>query len=356
MLTRASAGIVVSAALTILTGALALHLGKNGRKREISLHPLMFCLIAAIYLFVFGRRVALLGGLPPNALLHAVGRELRPIPRLAMIVRWAGYTLLMAVATSAFVKYLHSFPPGKGGASAARGTGGRPSRTAEQVIRKFYHYLVTAMFLSPAVRDAPLLRFALAATIGALILVEGLRLFSAHFAISHHLSAAMEPFRNGQDAGVAILSHIWLLSGCALPLFVSAGDTFDAGERLSATAGITAVGVLDSTAALVGTLVGGPQWGGTSKKTLAGSLGGVAASSLVNMAILSRYYQKGTLFVHPTAWRGALGCTSRILLHGALVAAWEAASDQNDNITLPIVAFVASRLILPSEALFPSPS
>lgn len=91
-------------------------------------------------------------------------------------------------------------------------------------------------------------------------------------------------FQDSQDAGPVVLTHIYLLVGCAAPLWLDRGlapreAPGPGGASLPAYAGLLAVGVGDAFASVVGARFGRLRWPGTRK-----TVEGTAASALAQVA------------------------------------------------------------------------
>lgn len=112
------------------------------------------------------------------------------------------------------------------------------------------------------------------------------------------------------------------------------GDSNIPIAKLNAMSGVLTLGALDTAAAILGLIVNGPRWPG-SEKTIFGSFAGLFAY-LIGQLFVTLYYN---LSMANIKWPA-------LLLQGVICAAWEATSDQNDNLTLPLVALTASNILL----------
>ena len=200
----------------------------------------------------------------------------------------------------------------QGSTSDSEADGGASQRWAVPniVVRKFFHFGAVALFL-PALALAPsFLAVAMAVALQLMVGAEVIRVLSLPV-LGATLHKFMARFVDERDKGTAILTHMFLLLGCALPVWSTlvvlvlahaqaaqgkpvllaelAGQNLAAMESpavwqspqgvfmfCAAAAGLITVGVGDAMAAVVGTLVGGKQWPG-SRKTLAGTLAGAAS-------------------------------------------------------------------------------
>lgn len=166
-------------------------------------------------------------------------------------------------------------------------------------------------------------------------LVQVVRLESVE-PLSTIIGRAFAPFLDEKDHGALILSHIYLLVGVASPLWLtpcplgemSIGQ-WPASPRsvLPLLSGVLAVGLGDTAASVGGTYMGRRKWAGT-KKTVEGSLCGVAAQ-MVGVAGLAG---AGVVAMTFPAW-------GRLVVAVGLVAAIEALTDQVDNIVLPLLLY-----------------
>ncbi|KAH9966245.1 hypothetical protein BGW80DRAFT_1342802 [Lactifluus volemus] len=177
--------------------------------------------------------------------------------------------------------------------------------------RKFFHAL--AVVCSAA--------FAL------FVFAEYVRYF-ALYPLGAAVHVFMSDFLDSKDSGTAILSHFYLLTGCAGALWL------EAPSRLLMYTGILTVGVGDAVASVIGKRVGRYRWSPTTPKTLEGSAG-------------------FTLSVVVFAWAlRVCGLVEEfsIVRYGIIIGVGsmlEAVSGQNDNIILPL--YVWSMLVIGLE-------
>lgn len=287
------------AAVAVLTVA--------SRKRTSSLNPLLFLLAVGASFFVFN--AGSLREIP--RLIGVIFRK----DRIAVMIQWLSVLLVTASVTWFFV----SSPI----------FGPETSQLMLQLKRKFYHAIAVLLFMGVSMNDSSFLMFSISIAISLFILVEAFRLFCFEFPMGSLLSQSMSLFAGDLDKGQAILSHLWLLLGCALPVYLSSPSALPL-SRFCGLSGILSLGFLDSAAAVFGTLLGGPRWAG-SKKTFSGSLAAFACHLTAQILTLSHYNQASS---------------SKSLLIPALVNSlistlWEASSDQNDNMFLPLISFSA---------------
>ncbi|XP_067945409.1 dolichol kinase-like isoform X2 [Watersipora subatra] len=123
------------------------------------------------------------------------------------------------------------------------------------VDRKYFHIMAIMIFL-PGIFFAPhLTRLASVVAMLLFLALEFVRFMSLPY-LGLKLNSWLTPFLDGrQDSGSLILTHIYLLSGCALPLWLTTSSQLQ-GQNLSLFAGIISLGVGDSCASLFGSRFG----------------------------------------------------------------------------------------------------
>lgn len=182
--------------------------------------------------------------------------------------------------------------------------------------RKFFHGLAVVMFVPGVAVDPAFTHLSFSAAFALFIFTEYVRYFAIYpFGASVHLF--MNEFLDHRDSGTAILSHFYLLTGCAGCLWL------EGPSQLLQFMGILTLGVGDAAASIVGRRVGVVRWSPTTTKTVEGSVAFVI--SIAACAFILR----------------VCGYTERFSIISFLMnvmasAVLEALSDQNDNLTLPL--------------------
>ena len=131
----------------------------------------------------------------------------------------------------------------------------------------------------------------------------------------------MRDFLDPRDEGTLALTHIYLLIGCAIPVWCTSALGADALAEvppLLPFAGLLSVGVQDSLAAVFGTYCGRHRWPGTTK-TVEGTLGAAAVTFAFASLLSTRV------------------ATMNSLIPIAVVGLLEAYTQQIDNVVLPVV-------------------
>lgn len=182
--------------------------------------------------------------------------------------------------------------------------------------RKFFHALAVVMFLPGVVVDPAFAHLSFSAAFALFVFAEYVRYFALYpFGAAVHLF--MNEFLDQKDSGTAILSHFYLLIGCAGSVW------FEGPSQLLQYTGILVLGVGDALASIVGKRLGRHRWLATCPKTVEGSA--AFASSVIACAWLLRVCGFTAGF-----------SLARYALVATLAAALEAFSVQNDNVVLPV--------------------
>lgn len=199
-----------------------------------------------------------------------------------------------------------------------------------------------------------------------------------------------QKYLDDRDRGVAILTHTYLLLGCALPLWLHCrlyhhalvdgsrfslthqqlstvasqplfppqqsggwigGDPWGGGlvelaapvgrtDYFPVICGVLVLGVGDAAASVFGTLFGRRQWGAENKKTLEGSLGAVLSILVCAVGIAWSCQQVHRRmfrwFAPPVPETTTMGQLSVVTLLTMLLEAW---TSQIDNLFLPLFCY-----------------
>ncbi|KAI6133531.1 Fph type histidine kinase [Pisolithus croceorrhizus] len=200
--------------------------------------------------------------------------------------------------------------------------------------RKFFHGLAVAMFLPGVAVDPAFTHLSFSAAFALFIFAEYVRYFAVYpFGAAVHLF--MNEFLDQKDSGTAILSHFYLLMGCAGAVWL------EGPSQLDQYTGILALGVGDAMASIIGKRIGRYRWFAGSPKTVEGSMAFVF--SLVLCAWCLRLFGLVDDF-----------SMSRYAAVVTLVSVLEGFTDQNDNLTLPL--YMWSMLVVVDSSKLPFPS
>ncbi|KAF2809953.1 uncharacterized protein BDZ99DRAFT_498182 [Mytilinidion resinicola] len=149
--------------------------------------------------------------------------------------------------------------------------------------RKVFHGMMVAMLLPTIYVDPAFVALALVLVLSIFLLLDLLRA-SQLPPLSKPLAYFLTPYVDGRDLrGPVVVSHIFLLIGCAIPLWLSLAGIGRTGDRpwegwevptrdVSMVAGVVCVGMGDAAASLIGRRYGRRKWPWAGGKSLEGSL------------------------------------------------------------------------------------
>lgn len=198
------------------------------------------------------------------------------------------------------------------------------SNASSTVVRKGFHLLALAIYIPGVIYEPYVMHLASSVATAAFIFIEYIRLFRiGPFGASIH--SALVVFLDDKDSGTLILTHIYLLLGLAVPLWLFPVDYSKAdptGCTLALYSGILALGIGDTMASVVGKTFGRYRWPG-SLKTVEGTLAG-----LISQLLFVWMLQYTDLLSLP---RERWLPVSAAVTAGSLLEAW---TSQIDNIIL----------------------
>eukprot|EP00940_MAST-03C_sp_MAST-3C-sp2_P000326 g326.t1 len=187
------------------------------------------------------------------------------------------------------------------------------------IVRKLFHLLAVALFLPVIVIDPDLLHISYGVAAALLVVVECFRVLRVPI-ISKMFDRYILSFTDDRDRGAVVLSHFYLLLGCALPHWLTLTQCNNHESSHCRAAGVLAVGVGDAFAAVVGSSCGRLKWPGTSK-TIEGT-----GAAVLSMVMVSALLLGGSLSVSVT-----VAVLATCLL--------ETFTSQMDNLVLPLFFF-----------------
>ncbi|KXX78089.1 Dolichol kinase sec59 [Madurella mycetomatis] len=156
--------------------------------------------------------------------------------------------------------------------------------------RKVFHFMMVAMLLPATYVDPAYVALALALMLAIFLLLDLLRA-SQLPPLSRPVARFLTPYVDGRDLrGPVVISHIFLLVGCAVPLWLSLAslgrvtappgeneERYDIGWELptrevSMVSGVVCVGLGDAAASLIGRRWGHRKWMWGGGKSIEGSV------------------------------------------------------------------------------------
>lgn len=159
--------------------------------------------------------------------------------------------------------------------------------------RKVFHFMMVAMLLPATYVDPTFAALALSLMLAIFLLLDLFRA-SQLPPLSKSLAYFLTPYVDGRDLkGPVVISHIFLLIGCAIPLWLSLGTLPRAGtaylsgwgvltREVSMVSGVICVGLGDAAASLVGRRYGRRKWIWGGGKSIEGS---IAFATAVGLAL-----------------------------------------------------------------------
>ncbi|KAK8047618.1 hypothetical protein PG996_015682 [Apiospora saccharicola] len=213
--------------------------------------------------------------------------------------------------------------------------------------RKVFHFMMVAMFAPSIYIDPTFAGLALSIVLAVFLLLDLLRA-SQLPPLSKPLAAFLAPYVDGRDLrGPVVISHIFLLIGCAIPLWLSLGSLPRSGtgyvqgwevptREVSMVAGVICVGLGDAAASLIGRRYGHRKWLWGGGKSLEGSVAFALAVFLGLLAAhawlrLGGWPSSTELDSLGTTMSKAGFCASMASLTEAVL------TGGNDNVVVPVV-------------------
>ena len=230
--------------------------------------------------------------------------------------------------------------------------------------RKVFHFMMVAMFLPATFVDPTFAALGLSIVLAVFLLLDLLRA-SQLPPLSKPIANFLTPYVDGRDLrGPVVVSHIFLLIGCAIPLWLSlaalprSGTDALAGwevptRDVSMVSGVVCVGLGDAAASLIGRRWGRRKWLWGGGKSLEGSVA-FALAVFVGLVAASVWLRIGGWPVSghpaPAAAAGGMSGMWPSLLQGWGVTMQKTAAcasmaslteavltGGNDNVIVPVV-------------------
>jgi dolichol kinase len=226
--------------------------------------------------------------------------------------------------------------------------------------RKVFHGTMVAMLLPTIYIDPCFVALALGLVLAIFLLLDLIRA-SQLPPLSRPIANFLTPYVDGRDLrGPVVVSHIFLLIGCAIPLWLSLAGVDRAGDEpwqgwevtsrdVSMVAGVVCVGMGDAAASLIGRRYGRRKWPWAGGKSLEGSLAFAVAVTigLVLARVWLHFGWENAQALQKTATKWAIDATLTIG-KAALCAAGASLNEAvltggNDNVIVPVVLWVLVR-------------
>lgn len=147
--------------------------------------------------------------------------------------------------------------------------------------------------------------------------------------ISNHISRVFECFRDEKDVGELTLTHMYLLLGCSLPVWVAPNQ-----GKLLLLSGVISIGISDTCASFIGYYFGRYRLP-NSNKSIEGMLA-FMVSNTIAMVLLDYYLNEQYPSVRISA----------CLFISAICSLFEALTKHIDNLLLPFVNYFLCLVLL----------
>ncbi|KAG7268205.1 hypothetical protein CRUP_022894 [Coryphaenoides rupestris] len=209
---------------------------------------------------------------------------------------------------------------------------GSKKHQASTIVRKYFHLIVVATYVPGLLYDRQLLHVASVGCLAVFLVLEYVRYFRIR-PMGQLLRQLLTLFLDERDSGPLILTHVYLLLGMSLPIWLFPGLCAPKGilpgaGGLVPYAGVLAVGVGDTVASMFGSTMGEIRWPGT-KKTMEGTATSVFAQ-IIAVAVFLIFDASINL---NSSYSWIVGSIT-------LVAMLEAYTSQIDNLFLPLYLFI----------------
>lgn len=258
----------------------------------------------------------MLGG--QNAIALVIFSMFSHPTRIVLVVYW----VMVCVATGLLVVAQSS--------TASWAVVFKASNPSSFWMRKWFHLSALAVFLPGLALDPNFISLACSILMFLFIVAELVRLLRM-WPLGEALHRLLKPMLDGKDSGELVVSHIYLLLGFCLPLWLTPIRDYSRVAKLSLYSGVLAVGVGDAMAAAAGSIIARKKWPGTGK-TVEGTLMSIMTQLLVVLLIILIDPQISFLHVSGIEW---LVVTGTIVI----TAVMEAYTWQIDNLIVGLLQF-----------------
>jgi dolichol kinase len=215
--------------------------------------------------------------------------------------------------------------------------------------RKVFHFMMVAMLLPATYVDPTFAALALSLVLSIFLLLDLFRA-SQLPPLSKSLAYFLTPYVDGRDLkGPVVISHIFLLIGCAIPLWLSLGSLPRIGQNylagwevptreVSMVSGVICVGMGDAAASLIGRRYGRRKWLWRGGKSIEGSIAFATAVGLA-LGLAKAWLRIGGWPANNddswvmTAWKAGVAAGVASLTEAVLTGG-------NDNVIVPVVLWL----------------
>ncbi|UPK93660.1 hypothetical protein LCI18_004595 [Fusarium solani-melongenae] len=213
--------------------------------------------------------------------------------------------------------------------------------------RKVFHFMMVGMFLPATYVDPTYAALALSLILAVFLILDLLRA-SQLPPLSKPIASFLAPYVDGRDfRGPVVISHIFLLIGCAIPLWLAlasiprTGSGYLAGwevptREVSMVSGVICVGLGDAAASLIGRRYGHRKWLWGGGKSLEGSVA-FAIAVFAGLAAASIWLKVGG-WPATSEQAGVFASARNSAMCASMASLTEAVlTGGNDNVIVPVV-------------------
>ncbi|RWS29969.1 dolichol kinase-like protein [Leptotrombidium deliense] len=186
--------------------------------------------------------------------------------------------------------------------------------------RKFFHIVFDIIFIVGLKNDVELLYFSSASMLYVLLIMEIVRVLNMP-PLARYIDQSFNTFRDEKDAGIITVTHVYLLIGICVPLWIYPSSN---NITIHTASGLIAAGFGDTAAAFFGSRYGKHKWP-SSQKTFEGSLAAFVSQVIASLFLFS-YLNLRFSFNEIMA----------ILLAALFTCVVEAVTQQIDNLLIPL--------------------
>ncbi|KAG5977692.1 hypothetical protein E4U55_006613 [Claviceps digitariae] len=214
--------------------------------------------------------------------------------------------------------------------------------------RKVFHFMMVGMFLPATYVDPTYAGLALSLILAIFLILDLLRA-SQLPPLSKPIASFLAPYVDGRDfRGPVVISHIFLLIGCAIPLWLALSSLPRTGSDclagwevptrdVSMVSGVICVGLGDAAASLIGRRYGRRKWLWGGGKSLEGSVA-FAVAVFLGLAAAGAWLRIGGWPTTDTDSMGVVASARNAGLCASLASLTEAVlTGGNDNVIVPVV-------------------
>ncbi|KAK3377786.1 hypothetical protein B0H63DRAFT_225762 [Podospora didyma] len=234
--------------------------------------------------------------------------------------------------------------------------------------RKVFHFMMVAMFLPTTYIDPTFVGLALSLVLAIFLLLDLLRA-SQLPPLSKPIATFLTPYVDGRDLrGPVVISHIFLLIGCAIPLWLSLASLPRTGagalngwevptRDVSMVSGVVCVGLGDAAASLIGRRWGHRKWLWGGGKSIEGSLA-FATAVFIGLIAANAWLHVGgwPLTTTPAmttaaaakclwSWASAVSLQKTAMCASVASLTEAVLTGGNDNVVVPVVLWTCVKSI-----------